>query len=260
MSSQNGRKINQLLKGWPKATVVTKSYLDGLGFYRQLMAKYVHYRWVERLGTGAYIRSGDTVKWQGALFALQTQLSMTIHVGGLTALELQGRSHFIPLGEKKRVILISDRPEPLPTWFRNYQWKVNVEHRCLSLFKGVPEEATTKLDCGGFEVVMSSAERAIMEQMRLARNNGDVIHVYQLMEGLGTLRPSVVQELLENCSSVKVKRLFLWNAEVAGHAWFERLDLSCIDLGKGKRQIYKGGRLNRKYGITVPEREELPRV
>ncbi len=260
MSRQNGRKINQLLKVWPKSTVVTKQYLDDLGFYRQLVAKYVHYNWMERLGTGAYIRSGDTVGWQGALFALQTQLGMTVHVGGVTALELQGRSHFVPLGESKRIILISDRPEQLPAWLRKHQWKDAIEHRCLSLFEIVPPEATTKLDCGGFQVAMSSAERAMMEQIHLAGSNDDIENLLQLMEGLTTLRPKTAQALLESCRSAKVKRVFLWSAETSGHAWFNRLDVSRIDLGKGKRQIYKGGRLNHKYGITVPKREEFPGV
>lgn len=107
---------------------------------------------------------------------------------------------------------------------------------------------------------MSSPERAIMEQMRLVRTNADIKHIYQLMEGLSALRPDTVQELLENCRSIKVKRLFLWNAEVADHAWFRRLNPSRVALGKGKRQIYQGGQLNKKYQITIPTPEELQNV
>jgi hypothetical protein len=70
----------------------------------------------------------------------------------------------------------------------------------------------------------------------------------------------VAQELLENCRSARVKRLFLWSTEKAGHPWFERLDTSQVDLGKGKRQIYQGGRFDRKYQITAPPEEELPGV
>jgi hypothetical protein len=99
-----------------------------------------------------------------------------------------------------------------------------------------------------------------MEQMRLARTNDDVDQAYQLMEGLSTLRPNVVQELLVSCRSAKVKRLFLWSAETVGHTWFERLDPSKVDLGKGKRELYKGGQLDPKYQITVPKREGLPNV
>ena len=213
-----------------------------------------------RFGARAFIQPGDQVDWRGGLFALQTQLSMSIHVGARTALELQGLSHFVPLGPQKKIILISDQPEQLPAWFRNHRWEANLEHSSLSLFESVPDKTTTKLDCGGFEVFMSSAERAVMEQMRHAMSNDDIKHVYQLMEGLNTLRPNVVQELLENCRSAKVKRLFLWSAEMAGHNWFGRLDPSRVNLGKGKRQIYKGGQLNRKYMITVPQVEEMSGV
>ncbi len=108
--------------------------------------------------------------------------------------------------------------------------------------------------------MMSSAERAIMEQIQLAGTNDDIDHVLQLMEGLTTLRPGVVQYLLENCRSIKVKRVFLWSAEKTGHEWFQRLELSRIKLGNGKRQIYKGGRFNRKYGITVPGQDNEPNV
>ena len=99
-----------------------------------------------------------------------------------------------------------------------------------------------------------------MEDIQLAGTNDDIDHVLQLMEGLTTLRPGVVQRLLENCRSVKVKRVFLWSAETTGQAWFQRLDLSRIKLGNGKRRIYKGGRFNRKYGITVPEQGNEPDV
>jgi hypothetical protein len=74
------------------------------------------------------------------------------------------------------------------------------------------------------------------------------------MESLTTLRPGLVQSLLEQCRSVKVKRLFMFLAEHHNHAWVERLDLSKVDFGKGKRMIVKGGRFDAKYRITVPER------
>jgi len=80
------------------------------------------------------------------------------------------------------------------------------------------------------------------------------------MEGLATLRPKLVQTLLEHCASIKAKRLFLWAAETVGHSWFAQLDLSKIELGAGNRQLYKGGKMNSKYLITVPPQEELPNV
>ncbi len=260
MTGKRASKMNQVFRNWPKGTVATQVWLGQLGVSSKLANWHVGSGWLVRFGARAFTQPGDTVDWRGGLYALQTQLGMTVHVGGRSALELQGLAHFVPLGRQKRVILVSDQPEQLPAWFRNYRWPVCLEHRCLSLFEHVPDKATAKLDCGGFEVVISSAERAVMEQMRFARTNDDVEQAYQLMEGLSTLRPNVVQELLTNCRSVKVKRLFLWSAETVGHTWFGRLDPSQVDLGKGKRQLYKGGRLDSKYQITVPKREELPSV
>ncbi len=260
MTSKKPSKMNQVFRKWPKGTVATQAWLNRLGVSSKLANWHVGSGWLVRFGARAFTQPGDQVDWRGGLYALQTQLGMTVHVGGRSALELQGLSHFVPLGRQKKVILVSDQPEQLPAWFRNYRWEANLEHRCLSLLEHVPDKATAKLDCGGFEVVISSAERAIMEQMRLARTNDDVEQAYQLMEGLSTLRPNVVQDLLVNCRSVKVKRLFLWSAETVGHAWFGRMDPSRVDLGKGKRQLYKGGQLDSKYQITVPKREELPGV
>ena len=260
MAGKKTSKINQVFRKWPRGTVATQTWLGQLKVSSKLANWHVGSGWLERFGARAFIQPDDQVDWRGGLYALQAQLGLSVHVGARTALELQGLSQFVPLGQQEKIILISDRPERLPAWFRNHPWKVKLEHHSLSLFERMPEKASIRLDCGGFEIVASSPEKAIMEQMRLAQSNEDVEQAYQLMEGLTTLRPRVVQELLVNCRSVKVKRLFLWSAETIRHVWFDRLDLTQVDLGKGKRQLYKGGRLNQKYQITVPTQEGLPDV
>ena len=76
------------------------------------------------------------------------------------------------------------------------------------------------------------------------------------MEGLTTLKPSTVQQLLEHCKSVKVKRLFLYLAEKADHAWVKYINPEEIELGSGKRSIIKGGVYNVKYQMTVDKELE----
>lgn len=166
----------------------------------------------------------------------------------------------MPLGSGKRIILISDIPETLPTWFRKRPWEAQIEHHSLKLFECIPPESSRQINCGSFKIAASSPERAIMEEMRLVRTNEDIEHSIQLLENLVTLRPNIVQRLLEACTSIKVKRLFLWGAERIGHAWFELLAPGNVDLGAGKRQLYKGGAFDAKYRITVPQEEELPDV
>ena len=59
------------------------------------------------------------------------------------------------------------------------------------------------------------------------------------------------QRLLEECRPVKVKRMFLFMAEKARHAWFEVLGLNRIGLGCGMRVIAKGG----VYDKEVPNHD-----
>jgi hypothetical protein len=73
-----------------------------------------------------------------------------------------------------------------------------------------------------------------------------------LMEGLSDLRPKQLQVLLGNCRSIKVKRLFFFFADRHQHAWLDKLDKGAVDLGKGKRALVKGGKLDPTYQITVP--------
>ena len=40
--------------------------------------------------------------------------------------------------------------------------------------------------------------------------------------------------------------------ERQGSAWFKRLDLARVDLGKGKRMLVAGGKLHATYLITLP--------
>ena len=61
-------KINQLLQQWPPRTVATPRWLSRKGVDRRLADKYVQSGWLERLGHGAYRRTGATVDWPGCSF------------------------------------------------------------------------------------------------------------------------------------------------------------------------------------------------
>ena len=80
----------------------------------------------------------------------------------------------------------------------------------------------------------------------------DLVETYGLLENLRTLRPHVMQSLLEGCSSVKVKRLFMFLAERAGLPVVAKLARNRIDLGKGARSIVPKGAYVAKYEIVVP--------
>ena len=252
MSRQNGHKLNYLLKAWPKGTVAVSFWLKKQGVYRQLSEIYEKSSWIEPIGHGAFKHSEDNVDWPGGLYALQDQLNLDVHVGGRSAMELQGHMHFVPLGEKYSVFLFG-RKRFLPVWFRDYKWKQSVSYFYTNAFPYKEKIGLTKKDMGNFSITLSSKELAMMEVLYLVDKSETYEHASLLMEGLKTLRPAVVQELLERTSSIKVKRLFMHLAEKFYHPWVKYIKLSDVNFGKGKRVIGKGGNFDSKYNISVPK-------
>ncbi len=256
MNRYSGTKINLLLKTWPKGAVAVSSWLNEQGIYRQLIQSYQKSAWVNSIGGGAFVRSDDEINWTGALFAIQSQLRLPIHAGGKTSLQLEGFAHFLPLGKGTDVFLFGSVGVRLPAWFKSYHWENRIHYTATNLFTDV-KEGLTKIKTDNLSITISSPERAIMEVLHLFPNRGSFEEGRLLFEGLTILRPGLVQTLLEKCTSVKVKRMFLYLADDCGHAWRKKLDLSRIDLGKGRRELVKGGNLNVRYNIMVPRKPTL---
>lgn len=234
----------------PPGTVMLSSWLVGQGYSHDLQQRYKKGGWLESVGSGAYIRKNEPVKYLGALYALQVQAGLTIHPGGRTALSLLGKAQYIEFNESK-IVLFGGADEKLPAWFKHHDWGVQIEYHPTSFLKH--NIGFTDMDAGNFSIRISNSARAIMECLYLSPVKQDLVECYELMEGLNNLSPSQVQSLLENSHSIKVKRLFLYMAEKANHSWLSHLDLAKIDLGKGKRSIVKNGAYIEKYGITVPK-------
>ena len=251
MSLKKRGKLNQLLRNWPAGTVYTSHWLVRHGIPRDLLLKYRQGGWVESIGHGAVARSGDKVDWTGGLWAIQNQLELDIHVGAKTALEMRGYAHFVPSGKDYLIYLVGPLNQKLPGWFMQYRWDVKPRHVMTSLFGESNNLGMAQKDMGTYRIMISAPERAIMEVLHLVPHENSFEGAVQLMEGLATLRPSLIQRLLEGCQSVKVRRLFMYLAEKHNLPWVGKVNTSKVDFGKGKRVITKGGRFDPKYQITV---------
>ncbi len=86
-------------------------------------------------------------------------------------------------------------------------------------------------------LMTSSPLRAILELIYLVLNDVYSTEAFDYMKLLTDLDVKSVQYMLENCKFYRVKRIFLFLAEKAGHQWFGDLSLNRIDLGKGSRLI-----------------------
>jgi len=249
MTTKNETKLKKLFSLLQPGKIVTASWLESFGISRDLQEYYLESRWLEALGRGAYKKPGYTVEWHGALEAIQEQIKTKVHVGGLTALLLQGYSHYSRMSNET-VYLFSPRKENLPKWFTDYKWNVAIEHKKTSFLPG--ELGIKSIEINQNTVLSSLPERAIMECLFLAPKKMDLVECYYLLEGLVNLKPRLVTELLENCKSVKVKRLFLFMADKANHQWFKFLSLEKVDLGTGNRILVEKGIFQSKYLISVP--------
>lgn len=252
MASETGSKINRLLKAWPSGTVAVTAWLEQHGVYQQLAREYAKTAWVQRIGQGAYIKAGDNVEWSGGLFAIQKQLMLPIHVGGKSALQLQGYAHYLPLGKDVTVTLFGSPGCKLPAWFKQHPWGVKARYTATRLFSSDANQGMTKKEMGAYSISLSAPERAMMEVIYSVPTEETFDEAKLLMEGLTTLRPRVVQTLLERCAFQKVKRLFMVLAESCAHPWVNKLDLSKVDFGTSKRMLVKGGHFDSKYNISVP--------
>jgi hypothetical protein len=80
-----------------------------------------------------------------------------------------------------------------------------------------PKTGLRTIEHSAFSLQISNPIRALLECLYLIPKKQEFVECYEIMEGLNNLRPKQVQELLEQCTSIKVKRLFLYMAEKAGH-------------------------------------------
>lgn len=249
--SSGRTKLSELLSKWPKGVVATLPWLQQHGVSRDLVKKYQRSGWVRRIQHGAYGRLNDVVVWAGGLNSIQYQLELPVHLGAKRALELQGYGHYVRMREGGDLHLFGPKRTRLPTWFVRQDWGVKLVFSASDLFPGKMELGLTERVDGDFPIRLSAPERAIFEVLEDVPRLQSFGEARQLMAGLTTLRPELVQQLLEACRSVKAKRLFLFLAEEAGHAWVKELNILQLDLGKGKRSIVKGGRFDKRYQITV---------
>ena len=241
-------KIKQIIDEIGGETLLFSSWLSTKGVNASEQATYVQNGWLEKVAYGVYKIAGANVSLFSALSAYNQQLDKQCTIGAETALALRGYMHYVPMG-KPLTFLFGKPNQKLPEWFMTYEWDRTLRYQTSSLLE---TEGVDEMEIEGHRLWVSCSERAILECLNRPNATTSLLDTYYLMELLTTLRPKVLQELLERCSSVKVKRLFLYMAEKANHPWLKALDMSRIDIGSGRRMIVPQGKYVSKYNMTIP--------
>jgi len=250
MTTHFDKKLMNLLANHVPGTVLLAAWLEKNGISRELQKYYLKSGWLESYGVGAFKRPSENVQWVGAINSIQRQTDLPLHVGGLSSISLQGLSHYVRL-EKEPLYVFSTQYVKLPKWFLDQGWGKQIIHIRT---KFLPADlALFEYSQDGLKLQISSPERAILECLHQTPNRLDMVECYQILEGLSNLRPNVLQELLEKCNSIKVKRLFLFMADKAKHQWLSFVDQTKIELGNGDRILVEGGVYISKYRISIPK-------
>jgi hypothetical protein len=242
-------KLNNLLRAWPSGGIRTASILRKQGISSALAHKYTQSRWIESVGRGAYKLAGESPDWRGALYAVQEECCSRFHAGGLTSMEQLGYAHY--LAESRPLFLYGPPKSKLPTWLTTSKFVERLVFTPTKLFVDAPPESLQTLSAGTFSVTISTLERAALELLYHVPQKIGFSEAQEIMDGLGTLRPALLQILLEQSGSVKINRLFLYFAREARHRWYAELDQKRFNLGAGNREVVKGGVLDKEFLLTL---------
>ena len=275
MGEQKSTKINLLQDLLEEGLLAPTGWLEAQGYSRALISRYVDSGWLVSPARGVYRRPGPSLKWQHVVASLQRVAGSYLHVGGRTALVQRGLGHYVRMSGLETIFLYG--PEVLPAWvnklglqerfvvrndamFGSLRARRN-ERGAMVDFHDAPLQPKQLADLGlqemtwgawDWRLLYSTDERAMFEVLQDVPTRESVYEADVLMQGLVNVRPARVMSLLMACASVKVKRLFLALAERHQHQWLAHLDLTKVDLGKGKRMLAPGGKLHPKYLITLP--------
>lgn len=249
MESLKRTKLQDIV---PEGLLVNRAWLKDKEVDRPLVDYYLRTGALEAVARGVYRRPGPDLKWQHVVYSLQ-KLGYNVHVGGQTALELQGLAHNLPMQGIRRVLLYGE--DKLPGWIRQVSNAFTLELKRPRLFYTFPEQAITTQLFGHWDwpIRLAKPELAILEFLAGVKKAVDFDVADTLMGGASNLRPQLVTQLLTECRNVLAKRLFLWFAERHQYSWLNKVELGKVDLGSGKRMVVKNGTLDKKYEITVPK-------
>lgn len=240
-----------ILLSLPDGLVVNRAWLQAQGFTRSSIDYFIRSGKLESVGHGAYRRPGPPLKWQHLAYSLQ-ELGYSSHVGGRTALDLQGFAHYLPLGGIQTIELYGI--SKLPHWLLENHLTPPFKACGTSGFPQLPESALTSQPFGHWDwpLRFATPELALFELLAQVRDEADFSLLDKYFESSPTLRPALCNSLLQACDNIKSKRLFLWFANRHQHPWLPRIETGDVNLGKGKRMIIRGGALDKTYQITVP--------
>lgn len=248
MDISTGSKINRLLSDGTYGGLFFSEWLDRMGYSAQLIKRYRESGWLESLTNGVMFRKSEKLSALAAIHSFNKQTEKKVRIAAHSSLELHGFSHYIPMGKPK--LMVSFDPFKPGNWVKSDKFDMSIVPFSTGIFSN---PSTQRLNKDNLELPVSTPEQAFLECLHLVPSHYNYMDLFYLMEQLTSLDPERVQIALENTSSQRIKRMFLYMAEKAGHYWFDMLNMSSLGVSNSKLQLVENGTYISKYKITIPK-------
>jgi hypothetical protein len=257
----DAKRRKEVFRLVPEGSLATRNWLQAHEVSNHAIDNLIKSQQLETVKNGIYKREGSKVAWGDVVYFLQSRYAADLTIGGISSLELQKLSHYLPIANHRTIHLYG--MDNLPAWVNTVTDDTQfLKHSLRNLLgQAHPKDLSDPLNNftktfnwkdtkEGLRI--STPERALLEVLNDVPGKITFEHADQLMQGLTNLSPRSLQQLLETCNNIKVRRLFFWFAERQNYTWLAKISKAHIDLGSGNRVIAREGRLNKKYQITIP--------
>lgn len=248
MSLVTTSKINRLLSESVPGGLFFAEWLRKKNYSSQLLKKYRDSEWLDSLCRGVMYRKNASLSALAAIYCFNKQTDNRVRIAAHSALEYLGFSHYVPMGKPK--LMVALQSNDTYEWIKSDQFDMSIFTFHTKIFNN---PGTQYLLINNLPLLISSPEQAFLECLNLVPEHYNYMDLYYIMEQLTALDPIKVQTALVNTSSQKVKRMFLYMAEKAGHYWVNMINQEDLNITTSKLQLVKNGVFISKYRITVPK-------
>jgi len=192
--------------------------------------------WLQRVGHGVYLLSGDKLDRDASL-AWLGKVIPGLHVAGKTALAWRGVRHNVSF--QSTMTLWGDVPATLPSWFTA---AYPATYEATHIFDDAmpPSLGLAPLPAGRADVLVSAPERALLELLNDVGRGQGIEEAKHLLEAILSPRLSVLEELFAHLDRIKVVRLAATFADELDLPWKALARHHSERLGGGRRWVSAG--------------------
>ena len=196
MDHQRSPRLKPLLDKVPPGFMVDASWLKAQGIDPKSIHGYVSRGWLERVIRGVYrrplpegVQGSSEGSWEIPLLSLQWIMKRDVHLGGESALDLAGHTHYLSLGGASRVHFYG----PVPPWLMRLPTQTTIVVHRRTLFGDDPtgignadrdaQDSGQAVNVWRWPVRASSPERAILEALDELPNHASFDNLDKIFEG-----------------------------------------------------------------------------